>query len=177
MAEMFTAALGGPPHMVQLAARAAGVPVDELRLINGSGLGPANQLSARTVCALFAAIHRLVTPAKLTVADVFPVAGIDRGTIRRRHLPVYTIVKTGTLRQVATLAGVLLTRVHGPVWFTLINQGGNLWGFRTQQDALLQSLIARWGAADPPPASFIPTSPLTDTIRKDVLVRVKAGRG
>ena len=177
MAEMFTAALGGPPHMVQQAAHAASVPDEDLHLINGSGLGPQNQLSARTVCALFAAIHRLVTPAKLTVADVFPVAGVDRGTIRRRHLPVYTVVKTGTLRHVATLAGVILTRAHGPVWFALLNQGGNLWGFRTQQDALLQNLIEHWGAADPPPAAFTPTSPVTDTTRNDILIRTKAGGG
>ena len=86
-------------------------------------------------------------------------------------------MKTGTLRQVATLAGVILTRTHGPVWFALLNQGGNLWGFRTQQDVLLQYLIARWGAADPPPASFTPTNPLTDTIRNDILVRTKTGGG
>jgi len=177
MAEMLTAALGGPPNMVRLAALAASVPAHDLRLINGSGLGPENQLSARTVCALFAAIHRLVTPARLTVADVFPVAGVDRGTIRRRHLPVYTVVKTGTLRNVATLAGVILTRTHGPVWFALLNQGENLWGVRAQQDALLQSLIERWGAANPPPASFIPTGPWTDTTRNDILVRRKAGGG
>ena len=177
MAEMFTAALGGPPRMVQQAAYAASVPAQDLHLINGSGLGPENQLSARTVCALFSAIHRLMTPAKLTVADVFPVSGIDRGTIRRRHLPAYAIVKTGTLRQVAALAGVILTRTHGPVWFALLNQGGNLWGFRTQQDVLLQYLIARWGAADPPPVSFTPTNLLTDTIRNDILVRTKAGGG
>src|SRR5499433_764109 len=40
MAEMFTAALGGAPHMVQMASGAAGVPSYELHLINGSGLGP-----------------------------------------------------------------------------------------------------------------------------------------
>ena len=177
MAEMFTAALGGAPNMVQMAALAAGVPPYDLHLINGSGLGPENQLSARTVCALFAAAHRLVTPARLTVADIFPVAGFDRGTIRRRHLPVYTVVKTGTLRHVATLAGVILTRTHGPVWFALLNQGGNLWGFRAQQDALLKSLIEHWGAADPPPASFTPTSPVSDTTRNDILVRIKAGGG
>jgi D-alanyl-D-alanine carboxypeptidase/D-alanyl-D-alanine-endopeptidase (penicillin-binding protein 4) len=111
------------------------------------------------------------------VADVFPVAGIDRGTIRRRHLPVYTVVKTGTLRRVATLAGVILTRAHGPVWFALLNQGSNLWGFRTQQDALLQYLIVHWGAADPPPASFISTGPLTDTVRNDIVMRTKTGGG
>jgi len=177
MAEMLTAELGGLPNMVRLAALAASVPAHELRLINGSGLGPENQLSARTVCALFAAIHRLVTPARLTVADLFPVAGVDRGTIRRRHLPVSTVVKTGTLRHVATLAGVILTRTHGPVWFALLNQGENLWSFRARQDALLQSLIARWGAASPPPASFTPTSPLSDTTRNDILVRVRAGGG
>jgi D-alanyl-D-alanine carboxypeptidase/D-alanyl-D-alanine-endopeptidase (penicillin-binding protein 4) len=118
-----------------------------------------------------------MTPAKLTVADVFPVSGLDRGTIRRRHLPAYAVVKTGTLRHVAALAGVILTRTHGPVWFALLNQGGNLWGFRTQQDVLLQYLIAHWGAADPPPVSYTPTSPLTDTIRNDILVRTKAGGG
>jgi D-alanyl-D-alanine carboxypeptidase/D-alanyl-D-alanine-endopeptidase (penicillin-binding protein 4) len=177
MAEMFTAVLGGLPRMVQQASYAAGVPAEDLHLINGSGLGPENQLSARTVCALFSTIHRLVTPARLTVADVFPVAGIDRGTIRRRHLPVYTVVKTGTLRHVAALAGVILTRTHGPVWFALLNQGSNLWSFRTQQDALLQYLIAHWGAAEPPPASFIPTSPLTDTIRNDIVMRTKTGGG
>ena len=107
----------------------------------------------------------------------FRCLGLIGGTIRRRHLPAYAVVKTGTLRQVATLAGVILTRTHGPVWFALLNQGGNLWGFRTQQDVLLQYLIARWGAADPPPASFTPTNPLTDTIRNDILVRMKAGGG
>jgi serine-type D-Ala-D-Ala carboxypeptidase/endopeptidase (penicillin-binding protein 4) len=177
MAEMLTAVLGGPQPMVQLAAAAASMPTYNLHLINGSGLGPENQLSARTICSLFAAIHRLVTPAKLTVGDIFPVAGIDRGTIRRRHLPVYTVVKTGTLRHVATLAGVILTQTHGPVWFALLNQGGNLWGFRAQQDALLQSLIEHWGAANPPPASFTPTGLLTDSARNDILVRVKAGGG
>src|SRR5207237_9013185 len=47
MAEMFTAALGGAPPMVQMAALAAGVPPYDLPLINGSGPGPENQLSAR----------------------------------------------------------------------------------------------------------------------------------
>jgi D-alanyl-D-alanine carboxypeptidase/D-alanyl-D-alanine-endopeptidase (penicillin-binding protein 4) len=86
-------------------------------------------------------------------------------------------VKTGTLRHVAALAGVILTRTHGPVWFALLNQGSNLWGFRTQQDALLQYLIAHWGAAAPPPASFISTNSLTDTIRNDIVMRTKTGGG
>lgn len=183
MANMFTAALGGPGVMVQRAAQAVGMPMEQLQLINGSGLGTDNQLSAHTVCAMFAAIQRLVKPAKLTVADVFPVAGLDQGTIRRRNLPVYAIVKTGSLRQVATLAGVILTRDHGPVWFALMNQGANVWGFRTQQDLLLQNLVTRWGAAEPPPPTFRPTtgfapSPaVPDFSRNDILMRAKLGGG
>ena len=177
MAEMLTVSLGGLPQMVTQAARGARLPAVDLHLINGSGLGPENQLSARTVCALFSGIHNLLTPAKLTVADVFPVAGTDRGTIRRRQIPAYTIVKTGTLRKVATLAGGMFTRAHGPVWFALINQGPNLWNFRTQQDSLLHNLMGHWGAMAPPPAMFTPTIPGTETIRNDILPRVKASGG
>ena len=120
------------------------------------------------------------TLLKTSLAGALALGGrlrIDRGTIRRRQLPVYTVVKTGTLRHVATLAGVILTRAHGPVWFALLSRGSNLWGFRTQQDALLQYLIAHWGAADPPPASFIPTGPVADTIRNDTVMRTKTGGG
>ncbi|MGE3537079.1 MAG: D-alanyl-D-alanine carboxypeptidase [Candidatus Tectimicrobiota bacterium] len=177
MAEMLTVSLGGLPQMVTQAARGARLPVEELHLINGSGLGPENQLSARTVCALFSGIHQLLTPAKLTVADVFPVAGTDRGTIRRRQIPAYTIVKTGTLRKVATLAGVMLTRAHGPVWFALINQGPNLWGFRSQQDALLQHLMEYWGAMTPPPSTFTPSATGLDMLRNDIVPRAKASGG
>ncbi len=177
MAEMLTASLGGLPSMVTQAARGGHLQVDDLHLINGSGLGPENQLSARTVCALFAGIQARLTPARLTVADVFPVAGMDGGTIRRRQIPAYTIVKTGTLRKVATLAGVMFTRTHGPVWFALINQGPNLWEFRSQQDALLQSLLEQWGAMSPPPAAFTPSTPGTEMLRNDILVRAKASGG
>ena len=33
------------------------------------------------------------------------------------------------------------------------------------------------GAAAPPPVSFISTSPLTDTIRNDIVMRTKTGGG
>lgn len=177
MAEMLTMALGGLPQMVTQAARGARIPMADLHLINGSGLGPENQLSARTVCALFAGIHAMLAPARLTVADVFPVSGTDGGTIRHRQIPTYTIVKTGTLRKVATLAGVMFTRTHGPVWFALLSQGPNLWGFRSQQDALLNSLIAQWGAIAPPPPTFAPPTSEPDRVRNDILLRVKASGG
>jgi D-alanyl-D-alanine carboxypeptidase/D-alanyl-D-alanine-endopeptidase (penicillin-binding protein 4) len=169
MASMFTAALGGTLQMVQQAALATGVPMEDIHLINGSGLGAENQLSPRTVCAMFMAIQYVLRPARLTIADVFPVAGRDHGTIRRRHLPDATVVKTGTLRHVSTLAGVMLTREHGPVWFALINRGGNVSGFRAQQDILLQNLMYSWGAVYPPPEDFAPGHLWMETAQDDVL--------
>ena len=177
IAEMLMRDLGGVERMVRHAMQAAGVPATELRLINGSGLGAENQLAPRTVCALLVGIHKLLRPTDFTIADVFPVAGHDLGTIRRRQLPATSVVKTGTLRNVSTLAGVILTRAHGPVWFALINQGVDLGEYRTQQDVLLQALIRHWGAVDSPPPDFSPTGDLTTSARNDILLRTKGEGG
>jgi D-alanyl-D-alanine carboxypeptidase/D-alanyl-D-alanine-endopeptidase (penicillin-binding protein 4) len=177
MAEMLTRELGGLEMMRQRAAQAAGVPTRALQLINGSGLGAENQLAPRTVCALLVAIHNQLRPTDFTIADVFPVAGHDLGTIRRRHLPDDSVVKTGTLRNVSTLAGVLLTRTHGPVWFALINQGGDLGGYRAQQDVLLNALMRHWGTVEHPLPDFSPTGGLTTSARNDILLGTKGGGG
>jgi D-alanyl-D-alanine carboxypeptidase/D-alanyl-D-alanine-endopeptidase (penicillin-binding protein 4) len=177
MAEILTRELGGLEMMRQHAAQAAGVPTRALQLINGSGLGAENQLAPRTVCALLVAIHNQLRPTDFTIADVFPVAGHDLGTIRRRHLPDDSVVKTGTLRNVSTLAGVLLTRAHGPVWFALINQGGNLGDYRAQQDVLLHALMRHWGTVERPLPDFSPTGGLTTSARNDILLRAKGEGG
>jgi D-alanyl-D-alanine carboxypeptidase/D-alanyl-D-alanine-endopeptidase (penicillin-binding protein 4) len=177
MAEMLMRELGGVDRMIQYAARAAGVPATELHLINGSGLGAANQLAPRTVCALLVAIHNVLRPTEFTIADVFPVAGHDLGTIRRRQLPTDAVVKTGTLRNVSTLAGVILTRAHGPVWFALINQGVDLGEYRTQQDVLLRALMRHWGAVVQPPSDFSPTGGMTTNARNDILLRTRGEGG
>jgi D-alanyl-D-alanine carboxypeptidase/D-alanyl-D-alanine-endopeptidase (penicillin-binding protein 4) len=177
MAEMLTRDLGGLEMMRQRAAQAAGVPTLALHLINGSGLGAENQLAPRTVCALLVAIHNQLRPTDFTIADVFPVAGHDLGTIRRRHLPDDSVVKTGTLRNVSTLAGVLLTRTYGPVWFALINQGGDLGGYRARQDVLLHALMRHWGTVEHPLPDFSPTGGLTTSARNDILLRTKGEGG
>ena len=135
---------------------------------------------------------------KVTVKDAAPRGRVNKGEIynavvvRTRHGvrrddgakvcfdTNAAVLLNPKLEPIGTLSKQDLenaTSFHGPVWFALLNQGGNLWGFRTQQDTLLQYLIAHWGAADPPPASFMPTSPLADTIRNDIVVRTKTGGG
>ncbi|MEA5595811.1 D-alanyl-D-alanine carboxypeptidase [Rivularia sp. UHCC 0363] len=142
MAEMFAESVGGASVVQSTAAQLARVPQSEIQLINGSGLGQENRISARAVTAMLMAIQRLAASHNLTVADFFPTSGLDyRGTTSARHIPKYTAFKTGTLSDVSALSGVMPTKNRGLVWFTIINKGTFVPGFRSQQDKLLQAML------------------------------------
>ncbi|WP_228035632.1 D-alanyl-D-alanine carboxypeptidase [Oculatella sp. LEGE 06141] len=159
MAEMIAQDIGGAKEVSLRAAKAANVPVDEIRLINGSGLGEENQISPRAVCAMLVKIQRYLEPLDMNVADIFPVMGRDRGTLSRRQLPLGAAVKTGTLNAVSSLAGVVPTRDRDLVWFTIINLGNaDLDALHDQQDVLLQRLKQQWGDPNPIPPALTPSA-------------------
>lgn len=167
MAETLAASVGGAQVVAQRAAIAAAVPPAEIQLINGSGLGTENRISPRAACGMFQAIERYLQPYQLTVADLFPVAGRDRGTLAARKVPVATVVKTGTLWNVSALAGVMPTRDRGSICFSIINRGNDVATFRTQQDLLLQQLLQHWGQL---PTQAQPANELIDTSRNQILL-------
>ncbi len=155
MAEVLAESVGGAGEVAQLAAELADVPQKEIQLINGSGLGVANRISPRAVCAMLLAIEKKLESEPLTIFDLFPVAGRDKmGTVIGRKIPTGTAFKTGTLNQVSALAGIFPTRDRGMVAFAIINNGniGPI-AFRTQQDWLLQRLSQNWGTASIPAPS------------------------
>lgn len=159
MAQMLADTLGGAQVVQQQAALAARVPQREIQLINGSGLGVENRISPRAVCAMFMAIQRELLPHRLSVADLFPISGRDhRGTLQTRHIPTATVIKTGTLRDVSALAGVMPTRDRGLVWFAIINRGSDVANLRSKQDQLLQRLSQQWQVAPALPATLLPQS-------------------
>ena len=142
MAEMLAESVGGASVVQSTAAKLARVPKDEIQLINGSGLGQENRISPRAATAMLMAIQRLAAPHNLTVADFFPTSGLDdRGTTYARRIPKNTAFKTGTLRDVSALAGVMPTKNRGLVWFAVINKGTYVPGFRSEQDKLLQKIL------------------------------------
>jgi D-alanyl-D-alanine carboxypeptidase/D-alanyl-D-alanine-endopeptidase (penicillin-binding protein 4) len=169
MAEMLAVQLGGAPVIARQAAIAAQVPAAEIQLVNGSGLSPDNRMSPRAVCGLFQALQRLIQPQSL--ADLFPVSGRDLGTLELREIPEQAVVKTGTLWNVSTLAGMLPNREYGPTCFAILNHGEGIDRFRQQQDQLLQSLEKQWGPA-PGRASQVPLAPgrLGEPQRNEVLL-------
>lgn len=160
MAEMLAYNLGGAQVVRSKAAIAAGVPIAEIELVNGSGLGMGNRISPRAACAMLMAIQRQLSPYQLTVADLFPVSGRDRrGTLLTRQIPLHTVIKTGTLNEVSALAGVMPTRDRGLVWFAAINGGADIERFRQGQDRLLQNLLQQLQVAPTLPAAITPSSP------------------
>ncbi len=172
MAQILADSLGGATVVQELAAKTSGVPQSEIQLVNGSGLGVENRLSPRAVCAILGAIQQEILPYHLSLADLFAVAGRDRrGTIQARHIPADTVVKTGTLDRVSSLAGVMPTRDRGLVWFAIVNQGSDVPDFRSRQDQLLQSLLHQWQVAPIVPATVTPNSRNDDEDRDEIVYR------
>lgn len=160
IAEMLAQSVGGAAVMRLKAAQLAGVPEAEILLINGSGLGVDNRISPRAACAMLMAIQREAAAYKINVADLFPTSGFDRrGTMQARKMPYGTVMKTGTLREVSALAGVIPTRDRGLVWFTVINRGPYIPAFRTNQDKLLQNLVQKLEVSPTTPPSITPKEP------------------
>ncbi|MBE9206288.1 D-alanyl-D-alanine carboxypeptidase [Nostoc sp. LEGE 06077] len=178
MAEMLAESVGGAGVVQSTAASLARVPESEIQLINGSGLGPENRISPRAVCAMLMAIQQQAAGYNLNLADLFPMSGFDhRGTVHSRHMPVGTVIKTGTLRDVSSLAGVMPTRDRGLVWFAILNRGPFVSNYRLEQDKLLQSLVKQLEVTPAVPTAITPHSPanslpeLGATSRNEILFR------
>ncbi len=156
MAEMIANYVGGAKAVAQTTAAITGVPVAEIQLVNGSGLSEENRISPRAVVAMFRAIEQILQPHNLSVGDIFAVVGVDSGILSGRKIPNLSVVKSGSLNAASALAGVLPTENQGTVWFAIINGGDNLEGFRAEQEALLQTLVAQWGTARSLPTELTP---------------------
>jgi D-alanyl-D-alanine carboxypeptidase/D-alanyl-D-alanine-endopeptidase (penicillin-binding protein 4) len=155
MAEMVALSVGGAKVVALKSAQAAGVPQQEVILVNGSGLSPDNRISPRAVCAMFLAIEQYLKPSQMTVGDIFAIVGEDAGILDQRKLPKGLVTKSGSLNEVSALAGALPTTQKGVVWFVVMNGGGaNLEGFRAGQESLVNMFANQWGAVSAVPVEL-----------------------
>jgi D-alanyl-D-alanine carboxypeptidase/D-alanyl-D-alanine-endopeptidase (penicillin-binding protein 4) len=161
IADWLAEQLGGGANVAQTAAAAAAISPNEVILINGSGLGEDNRISPRAVTAMLMTLQHQLKTNDLNVADFFPVVGRERGTLGSRAIVPGAAIKTGTLNRVSSLAGVVPTRDRGLVWFAIFDIGGaNLTQLHSSQDQLLQTLVNRWGEAEPLPPDIRPSDRL-----------------
>jgi len=145
MAQMLADLLGGGEVVAQSSAKMVNVPLTEIQLVNGSGLGEENRISPRAVCQMLRLSDRLLKTHNYSITDLFPTAGRDLvGTVKDRGLPRGTTIKTGTLDNVSALAGVIPTENLGNVYFSIINYGRPVPYLRQQQDILINKLVQPW---------------------------------
>jgi D-alanyl-D-alanine carboxypeptidase/D-alanyl-D-alanine-endopeptidase (penicillin-binding protein 4) len=171
IAEMLATSMGGHAVVVQKAASAAGISPEQIRLINGSGLGQQNQISPQAAVAILIALQNRARSLDLTLADLLPISDCKCGTIDIRHMPPGALVKTGTLSDVSALAGMIPTRDRGPIWFAIINRGeGNIEIFHNVQDRLLRSLNQKWGSPNALLTSSFSNRPWQDTNRDRLML-------
>lgn len=152
--------IGGPAAVERLAR--ASVPselADEIVITNAAGAGTANRISPRASVALVRALDREVARHGLTLADVLPVAGVDRGTLDGRFdepdLRGTVVGKTGTYGSLgaSALAGVARTRRWGDVTFAILNRDVPVDEARRRQNAFVTALLHDAG---PVPLDVVP---------------------
>ena len=162
IAQMVANYIGGTQFVRETVTKLANISQTEIQLVNGSGLSVDNRISPRAVCSIYLALQGKLESTPLNIADLFPVAGIDqKGTIKERDIPDGVAIKTGTLAQVSALAGVIPTADRGPICFAIINQGGSIERFRSEQDELVQHLAQHWQLN---PAVTKPKNSLSETL-------------
>lgn len=161
IADSLAEELGGGRAIARKAAEITGIPQAEIQLVNGSGLGMENRISPRAVVTMLKGVQAQLQGHNLNVADLFPVMGRERGTLRDRQIAPGTPLKTGTLDEVSSLAGVLPTRDRGLVWFSIMDIGtADLKQLHDRQDIFLQAMTQQWGVASPAPSALQPSDRL-----------------
>lgn len=120
----------------------AGVNVNHVNTLDGSGLSPYNQISpAQMVKVLDFAYHNPNTNYEFISA--LPVAGVD-GTLKHRlqNIAWKVRAKTGTISGVNSLAGYAITRDKDALAFVIIINGkpGMGWRYKELEDQIVTAM-------------------------------------
>jgi D-alanyl-D-alanine carboxypeptidase/D-alanyl-D-alanine-endopeptidase (penicillin-binding protein 4) len=156
MAARIGETLGGPDAVSYTISKKLNIAPDQISLASTSGLG-VNRVTPRAMMKILRALRDELTRNKLRLSDILPVAGIDPGTLEDRYtdpLERGTVVaKTGTLGRTdggaSSLVGQMKTRSGRVVLFVIMNQSGNVYRFRQNQDAIVSAIQNSLGGPAP----------------------------
>jgi len=116
---------GGAQATMQ-ALRSLSVPMDGVRIVDGSGLSGQNRIPSSTLTALLTTVAQGRNPALAAIGAGLPVAG-ETGTLSERFTKRPTKkaagmvrAKTGTLTGVTSLSGTVMDRDGHLMTFTII---------------------------------------------------------
>ena len=113
VAEKLPPSFAGAAEAVRRVLTRLGVPTAGMRMMDGSGLSPQDQVSPATLVGLLRVVASVEHPALHTLVPGLPVGGYD-GTLDERYASGPAAVaagsvraKTGTLNGVSSLAGIV----------------------------------------------------------------------
>ncbi len=155
LAEKLGDMLGGPYAVARLVQLNAQIAPAEFSIQTSSGLG-INRVTPDAEMKLLRALRSDLAKYNLTFMDIFPVAGVDQGTLEERFDADWArgsvVGKTGTLGHTdggaSALAGEMNTR-NGRVLFVIFNMHGGVARFRGFQNMLVPLVQAQFGGAAP----------------------------
>ena len=169
VAEGVGALVGGPEGIRRFLIDDVGISPEQVSIEAASGLGR-NRLTPRGIVAVLRALLDETKRHQMQPEDVMPIVKTDWGTLRHRlegtGLEYAVAAKTGTLTTIdggmACLAGVVYTKDFGPVLFTILDHGNNVWSNRQMEDQLLSEIINNNSApqpiAGPTPRPLLPSN-------------------
>src|SRR3990167_1611800 len=128
--------------VTNILSKEAGVNVNGLRILDGSGLSPDNLTTPQQIMqVLDFAYHHYQTSYDFISA--LPIAGVD-GTLKHRltHVARRVRAKTGTISGVVTLAGYAVAWNKEPLAFVIMVNGptGMRWRYKLLEDKIVTSL-------------------------------------
>ena len=168
IADRLGRSLGGAEAIREYLIEEFGLHPSDIHIDKPSGLGH-NRMTAQAAIQVLHGLRGTLQGHDMNLQDVMPVAGVDRGTLRFRfRRPKYRGVvlgKTGTNSSkdggVSALAGLAMTQAHGPVFYAILNTGGDVMAYRRLQDQFLKKLIEESGGVN----RMLETQPKSNRLR------------
>lgn len=151
VAEQIGRSVGGIKRLEELVAQASGTDPAALKLASASGLGR-SRVKPRDMMMVLQSLRATLQSNGLDLADIFPVAGIDRGTLDDRFTgPAErgsVVAKTGTLPGTdggtSALVGMFRSQKED-LYFVIFCWRGSVVGFRHHQDEIIRKLQSERG--------------------------------
>jgi len=155
VAEQMGRSLGGVHKLEEIVSQQIGTAPGALKLASASGLGK-SRVKPRDMMLVLKGLRTELRANDLDFKDIFPVAGIDRGTLDERFTAPTergsVVAKTGTLPGTdggaSALVGMLRSQKED-LYFVIFCWRGNVVSFRHQQDQLIRRLQAQRGGPKP----------------------------
>lgn len=155
VAEQIGRTVGGVRKVESIVTEEAGLPAGSLKLASASGLGQ-SRVKPKDMMRILKSLRTKLQASKLDYQDIFPVAGIDPGTLDKRFTDAQergsVVAKTGTLPGTdggtSALVGMFRAQEQD-FYFVIFCWKGSVSGFRQQQDNMIRALQAKRGGPKP----------------------------